>query len=436
MTAHKHLKQLVRARMTKTGESYTSARRQVLRQAPTAAGDPTAKWHFPGNIPAATALRVLLAHAGVRDPHTKEPFSEAMVFGIAGGIGIGVFSFLYEKENFASFFVAGRHSWQDDLTYFEGACDRLGLKPVVKEATGAKAADKQLREALADGPCIAWVDAAHLPHLALPAMFSGGAYHVITVYRIDDAKGEALIGDRGDEPVTIPLAALAEARGRIKKQKNRLLSLPPSKGTQDLAALVEGGLRACHQGLVKQRMTNFTLEAIRVWGERMHGSKDKEAWERVFTPGKRLWRGLVSIYDFIEHYGTGSGLCRPIFADFLREAGEALKRPKLHSLAEGYAELGRAWSALADAALPDTVPPLRKAKELHARKAELLAAGDSVEEVGALWKEIADLERQAGECFPLSEAQSAALRQALQSRIMALYESEVAAHEAMGQVIS
>ncbi|HYX26759.1 MAG TPA: hypothetical protein VFC23_21580 [Thermoanaerobaculia bacterium] len=60
MTQHKHLKQLVRA------------------------GFPG---HFPGSVPAATGLRVLFAHAGILAPHTGQPLSEAMVFGLAGGIG-------------------------------------------------------------------------------------------------------------------------------------------------------------------------------------------------------------------------------------------------------------------------------------------------------------------------------------------------------------
>src|SRR5882724_3295807 len=135
--------------MLKTGESYASARRQVMRQAPATPPDPAARWHFPGNIPATTALRVLLAHAGIRAPHTGEPYSEAMLFGIAGGIGAGVFSFVYDKEDFASFFVAGRHNWQDDVAYLGDACRRLGFETVVRETGGAKVAADQLRAALA-----------------------------------------------------------------------------------------------------------------------------------------------------------------------------------------------------------------------------------------------------------------------------------------------
>jgi hypothetical protein len=134
MTAHKHLKQFVRARMLKTGESYSSARREVIRRPTATPPDPMARWDFPGNIPATTALRVLLTHAGIRAPHTGEPYTEAMLFGIAGGIGAGVFSFV---------------------------------------------------------------------------------------------SGTALIGDLADDPISIKLGDPALARARIKKQTNRLLSIPP-----------------------------------------------------------------------------------------------------------------------------------------------------------------------------------------------------------------
>ena len=97
MTARKHFKQHVRARMERTAESYSTARRQILRQVEP---NKLIPWHFPGNVPGATAIRSLLARNG-------KPHSEAMAFGIAGGIGIGVFTFCYEKEDFASFFIAG-----------------------------------------------------------------------------------------------------------------------------------------------------------------------------------------------------------------------------------------------------------------------------------------------------------------------------------------
>jgi hypothetical protein len=433
MTVRKHLKQLVRARMQKTGESYTTARRHVIAKVAQVNPDPALRWHFPGNVPATTALRVLLAHAGLRDPHTGEPFSEAMLFGLAGGVGIGVFSFFYEKQNFASFFLAGRHLWHDHLAYLRGACERLGLSVEVRECSGVKPAEKHLRELLERGPCIAWVDGAALPHRAFPAECSWNLYHVVTVYRLDG--DTALIGDLTDEPIRIPLAALTEARGRIKKDKYRLLSLTGTPTPVDLAAAVRDGLRACVAGLngegaPKSARNNFSLDALRLWSERLHGSKDKERWERVFEGG-RLWRGLTSIHECVEYQNTGGGLCRPLFAEFLTEASAALDRGELRLLAERYTDLGRAWSELADAALPDDVPELREVKELHARRTELTVSGGNADEVRATWMRLGELEKQAHTKFPLSDADAAALRARLQARVAALYESERAAQTAL-----
>ncbi len=448
MTAQKHLKQLVRARMQKTGERYASARRQLIGTIQTDNSDPSTRWHFPGNVPATTALRIMLAHHGVRAPHTGEPFSEAMLFGLAGGVGIGVFSFFYEKENFASFFVAGRHQWHDDEAYLRDALARFGLQAVVQESGGAKTAAQQLRTLLDQyGPCIAWVDMAGLPHRALPAQYSGGGYHVVMVYRVNEAEGTALIGDLTDAPLNIPLEALAAARARIKKQKNRLLALAPlpkNYAQLALAELVRAGLHSCHHGLLHPTLpgmkSNAKLEALKVWAQRLHGSKDKakdrEGWERVFRPGANLWRGLTGAYDFIENYGTGGGLCRPLFAEFLQEAATAIQQPALAALSEQYAELGRQWSALAEACLPDDVPLLRQAKELYVRRSELLHNGGSAGEVRAVWEQLGELERQAGAQFPLTEAAGAALRAQLQTRVLALYEGEVAAHAALPKALA
>jgi Domain of unknown function (DUF4872)/Butirosin biosynthesis protein H, N-terminal len=440
MTAHKHLKQRIRARMAKTGEAYAAARRQIIRSVEQESGASATRWHLPGNLPATTALRTLFAHAGMPAPHTHAPFSEAMLFGIAGGIGIGVFSFYYQKEDIATFFLAGRHKWHDDVTYLSDTLSLFGIQPVIQESAGAKVAEQQLRDTLdRDGPCIAWVDMAELPHRAMPSAWSGGGYHVITVYSVDDTNGTAQIGDLTDAPISITLADLARARARIKKQRHRLLALPQAGAVPDLATLVRSGLQRCREELLNPTLpgarNNARLDALRTWAERMDGGKDKERWELVFRPGPNLWRGLCAIYDFIEHYGSGGGLCRPLFADFLAEAATALHQPALAALGERYAQLGMEWSALADAALPDDVPALREAKELHIHKAELAHAGAAAEEMRAIWGRLRALEQQHSAPFPLSEADYATLRAQLRDRIVALYEGEVAAHAAIGGVL-
>ena len=445
MTRHKHLKRLVRARMEKTGERYATARRHVIRDAPEdaetrrSASGP----HFTGNVPATTALRILLTAAGIRAPHTNQPFTEAMLFGIAGGIGIGVFAFLYEKEDFASFYLAGRHDWANEVRYLTSAAERVGAVPAITEHGGANQAAVALKSALAGGqPCIAWLDAAMLPYKAMPSFYVGMANHMVVVYDVDESVGVAHVGDLSDEPIDVPLDALAAARGRVKKTRNRLLSMAETTRVTSLDAMVRAGLAECRDGLVGAKAvgnakTNFSLEALRVWGNRLSGSREKEGWERVFTPGKRLWRGLTSITEYIEQYGTGGGLARPIFAEFLGEAADALGSEPLRALGRRYAELGQQWSELADAALPDDVPAMREAKELLARKSELLHSDvpTSTDDVRAAWARLDELAASSADTFPLSDAAAADLRADLQRRVLALHASELSAHEALTRVL-
>lgn len=421
MTRQKHLKQLVRDRIKKTGERYATARRHVVgTSVPVPGSGPP---HLPGSIPLSTALRVLLTHAGVTTPR-GEPLPEALVFGIAGGIGAGVFAFRYEQDDFSSFYVAGRHLWYDDLACLNTACARLGITPAVKEFGGAGPAEKGLAEWTTRGPVLAWVDMGTLPHRGLPPSWSGGGYHLVTVYQAEPG-GEALIGDLADQPVALPTGALTAARGRIRKDKFRILSLPRPAKAPDLKAAMAQGLASCGEGLRKGRIKNFTVEAFGTWADQLYGAKGKDSWEKVFPPGPRLWRGLTSIHEFVEHYGTGGGLMRPMFAGALREAADLLKQPKLARLAEEYDALGQAWSELAEAALPTGVPEFDEARALMARKAELVYSGpEDGKDAAAVGASLEDLGARSRESFPLTASDAAALRQALQARVGAIHASE------------
>jgi hypothetical protein len=382
-------------------------------------------------------LRILLANAGVRPPHSKEPFTEAMVYGIAGGIGAGVFSFHYAKEDFSSFYIAGRHLWWDLQQYLTAGAERFGVSVNVLESGGVKAADSQLREALAEhGPVAVWVDAATLPYRGMPESWQGGAYHVLVVYGID---GEtARIGDLTDEPLNIPLAQLAQARARIKKDKHRVLCVDGKAGKLDIRRAVRDGIAACVDSLTKPRMRNFGLDAFYDWAERLHGSSGKDSWENVFKRGGHLWVGLTSIYDFIEHYGTGGGLGRPLFAEFLYEAAEVLGDARMRAAGDRYSELGRQWTALAEAALPAGVGPLAKARQLHARKAELFLSGGAgaTAEIREIWNQLAALKGEAASHFPLDENACDELRRELKERVMVLHRGEREALEGLRALVT
>jgi hypothetical protein len=91
---------------------------------------------------------------------------------------------------------------------------------------------------------------------------------------------------------------------------------------------------------------------------------------------------------------------RGLYADFLAEAAELLKAPRLHDRAEEWRAIAGRWHALADAALPLDVPALAALREGLADAYEpIVAEGDAGREESAraaqeLWALRARLEAE------------------------------------------
>ena len=237
MTAHNHLKARIRARMHRTGESYMTARHIVLSARPgnTSDGTTDAALDLGGVTPEAATLRVLLTAVGATAPHTAQPWSEAMLFGLTGGVGVAVHTFRYERDDVSTLFVGARRP--DIADGMVAGLDRLGIAHTVHETAGARTAATQLRGALtAYGPVAAWVDAATLGTRGMPASWEGGAYHVLAVLGVDDDAGTATLADLTAAPVVVASEQLDAARARIRKQRHRVLAVTavPDEGADRL----------------------------------------------------------------------------------------------------------------------------------------------------------------------------------------------------------
>ena len=128
MTAHKHLKERIRARMARTGESYTTARRHVLNALP------PAEYRLTGGVhPDTHAIAGVLANRGLVDPHTGRPLSEAMVLGVGGGLGAGYILWEFKAHDLRSLVLGFRNSWQYPDRWAKKTCQRLGVPAAVHE---------------------------------------------------------------------------------------------------------------------------------------------------------------------------------------------------------------------------------------------------------------------------------------------------------------
>jgi hypothetical protein len=109
-----------------------------------------------------------------------------------------------------------------------------------------------------------------------------------------------------------------------------------------------------------------------------------------------------------------------LYADFLIEASQILKRPRLKDAAEKFRESYKLWLAFADALLPDSIPLLAESKKLIRKKHDLfIDKGEStMPERKQINSRLNELLSQSESNFPLSNAQAADLRQNLRDILL------------------
>jgi hypothetical protein len=133
------------------------------------------------------------------------------------------------------------------------------------------------------------------------------------------------------------------------------------------------------------------------------------------------------MYEFVETYGTGGGLMRPMFSRGLDLAVAEGARPGLAAVAERYASIGRDWSAFAGAALPGSERLFAETRRALDARVERFRAGATIDEMRGLSERLDRLADEAADGFPLSEAESAELLADLAAQLRAIAAAERAA---------
>jgi Butirosin biosynthesis protein H, N-terminal/Domain of unknown function (DUF4872) len=376
MTAHKHLKERIRARMARTGESYTTARRHVLNALP------PEEYQLTGGVhPDTHAIAGVLANRGLLDPHSGRPLSEAMVLGVGGGLGAGYILWEFKAHDLRSLVLGFRNSWQYPDRWALKTCARLGVPAGLHETGSSSRAAQELAAAVGQGvPAIVWADQQLLGYRHLPAWLEGYGGHPVTVYGIDERAGVALVDDRNRAPLTVPLDALAAARARVGSYKHRLLALDTPAAELDaekLAKAVRDGLaeQAEHLG---QRSDSFSLPAFRKWARLLTSTSNAKAWPKVFADRVSLFDACLSVYENLEPAaGSGGGNLRGLYAQFLEEAAGLLDAPALAGVASAYREAAAHWHQVAEVALPADREPFAEARRLTDRLQAQVERGDA-----------------------------------------------------------
>jgi hypothetical protein len=356
-----------------------------------------------------------LALQGVKAPHTGKPYSEALLMGVSGGIAFGYFTFEY-KGYLPHVALLTRNTFNPFPTILE----RLGIAQDVQQTNKAEIAEKNLQDALETGLYpILWADQFSLPYNSLPA--NEPMWGMMPILALETDGKSVTVADRSSQPLHLSMADLTKARGRVKDDKYRLVTLDPPQTTKLASAVHKGICQAISlftEEPPRGGRQNFGFAAYDKFAELLINKRNKQSWERFFAPGIRMYHALAGspvqpgAYHWINTWVSADGADRGLYADFLVESAQILKRTALKESAEKFRESHKLWLAFAEALLPDDVPLLGESRKLIQKKHDsFIEQGETtLSEISQINARLNELLSESESNFPLSNAEAADLR--------------------------
>jgi hypothetical protein len=362
-----------------------------------------------------------------------------MLLGISGGITTGYFLFHYQAYD-PQFVLLTRNTFDP----FQALLERMGVAQTILQTTSEKKALSNLLGILEDGrPAIVFADYTLLDYNAINKDPGYWAMHPIVVYGHDG--GQAYIADRSSQPLSVSAEMLAAARGRVKKEKYRVIALE-APVAEKLPSAVQQGIWDCIRLFTEApphgTRKNFGLSALEHWANMLTNTRNPQGWARYFPDGRGLFSALAGsgvfpgMYEWIGGWGDG-GAERGRYADFLEEAAALLDKPVLRIAAEKFRKSHGAWIELRALCLPDQVPLFAEAKQLLNQRytafiEEGRVARDRILDINARLKALLD---EAGRHFPLTVAETTRFREDMSKQLLVIRELEVEAVKAMKTAI-
>jgi hypothetical protein len=301
---------------------------------------------------ASGSLRDLLEHH--RLSYTAQPVSEALVFGLAGGLGFGFAEFAGLQP---PFILLGRTG---DLE--RDFCENMELPFRLLETDDEQEGWRYVRERLDDGiPTMIWADMKDLEYLRVRMH---NTHHTVVVVGYDAAEGIVHISDNDrDEFQLCSIESLMRARNSqafpYGPNRNGTWIIDFPDRLPDAAVAIERGVRRAVENMASDDQ-RLGLTGVRGFGSSYPG------WPTTF--GARLPEAMRGVVIFILKAGTGGAMFRSLHAGFLEQASSLLGAEALADSARIYCELTEEWRALADAAKVEDALAAHRAGAAHVER--------------------------------------------------------------------
>ncbi|MBB4717669.1 hypothetical protein BJ965_007551 [Streptomyces luteogriseus] len=257
--------------------------------------------------------------------------SESLIFGLAGGL-----SFIYWRtKQMPTPFVGGRIK-PDTLS--ENLANALKLRLSVHETSSVKRAKEQLLAELESGTIVGLkLDRYFLDYSTDDFRF---AAHYVACVGYDDDRF-ALVETR---PLGLQWASgesletARNARGPMSS-RNRAFTLDlPKGGIPDLGKAARKGIKKAAEDFLNPPISNFGYKGMHKVADLMPQWLDD-----LDSPAD----SLPEICTIMEDAGTGGGLFRTMWAEFLAETADITGTGEYQEVSDAYREVSKKWTEVA-----------------------------------------------------------------------------------------
>jgi len=397
------------------------------------------KLEFPerptGIHPPTAALMKILQAKGIGNPITNQPYTEALLFGIGGGIGLGYILFQFKHLPNPILVLGFRNQWNNAQAFLETLSDRLFLQMQFQEFKKIEDARQGLEQAInQQQPVIVWVDKAHLPYRQLSADLKGFISHQVTVYGHDERSSHWYLDDLSNRLIEIREKTLSIARDNTSPQNYLMMTFinAESLSVQELRASIIDGIKDCAVQLT-QAQPNLGISNLDIWANQLTDQVGFTGWPHLFKDHRSPYPVLRTVYESIKLSGVDGFALRKMYADFLQEAAGMLSNYALNAVAGQYLQLANHWSSLADNALPSRIPVFDRVKNLLNKKYEAYKNHDFVSH-HQISDDLSSLEEEINTEFPMDTNDVIPLFNRLSSQIKLIAELEKSAAHRLREV--
>lgn len=381
--------------------------------------------HFGGRHHVTGVIHNYLASIGITAPHTKGPYSEALLLGISGGIVMGYFTFAYEGyDPHVALLTRNTFNPLDTLL------SRLGIEREFRKTNKPEKGVANLVDTLLEGvPAIVWADMWSLPYNALTYDKRMWGSQPLIVFAYEPTENQVSIADRASVPLFVTTEELMTARKRIKKDKFQIQTLDIPDPEQ-LPAAISSGIWDCIKLFTekppKGSAKNFGLTAYRNWIDLLTKPNQRLSWEKEFPAGSKMYAGLTSTFDHVGTIGIRGDADRALYADFLDEAAIILNKTVLRESATLFRQSAKAWRKLGSVLLPDEVPQFKEAREIMTQRSQRFVdqGGAALSEMNQINQRLKALRCEISSSFPLTAAEVQAHRNLIAEQIQIIHDIE------------